>query len=339
MRLPLRSEDRELRDALLKYNRTELYQTCRKVGIPVHPTASVEKMVDCLLGIDVPEARSHAIDEIRYAQMDFLREHRSTLGLQIRCPAQSMERTACFSCVDTQVLSCLLSSGHQDAILRHRKHLNVIQQPPPKDYLPMSNSNIVAASPEDLKSNLKRRRIAEELGISGEGASPEQRKAWFSMTPEQQVAQIEAEYARRGLRGGAAPAAAAPTAQAPAVTEVSTANLQAAQAAAGGGEAAAPATRQPRTTKAKEAAALAPDGSAAAIEALTTRLASVENALVRLAEFSEKQSAEIAGLNRVLYGLAGLSYTSFADANNMPLPEVVSTANSLGEELAAIVGK
>jgi len=202
----------------------------------------------------------------------------------------------------------------------------------------MSNSNIVAASPEDLKSNLKRRRIAEELGISGDAASQEQRKAWFSMSPEQQVAQIEAEYARRGLRGGAGPAAA-PAIQAPAVTEVSTANLQAAQAAAGGSEAAAPTARQPRTTKAKEAAAPASDGSAAVIEALTTRLASVENALVRLAEFSEKQSEQIAGLSRVLYGLAGLSYTSFADTNNMALPEVVATAGSLGEELASIVGK
>lgn len=311
MRLPLRDEDRELRDVLLKYNRTELYQICRKAGIPVHPTASVEKMVDCLLGIDVPDARSHAIDEIRYAQMDFLREHRSTLGLQIRCPAQSMERTACFSCVDTQVLSCLLSSGHQDAILRHRKNLNVIQSPPPKEYLPMSNTAIVAiASDVLLKSNLQRRRVAEQLRLTGDGATQEQRAAWFTLPADQQVSLIEAEYTRLGLRAGSAPAAAAaPAAQAPAVTEVSTASLQAAQAAAGG-EAAAPVARQPRNTKAKEAAVVSDGASAAAVEALTARVASVENALLRLAEFAEKQTEQIASMSRTLNGLAGLDRKS-----------------------------
>lgn len=50
--------------------------------------------------------------------MAFIIDHRKVLESQLTCPAKSMNPKACFSCVDAQVISCLVEN---------KKHLRLIE--------------------------------------------------------------------------------------------------------------------------------------------------------------------------------------------------------------------
>lgn len=106
-------------------NHTELYQLAKRSGAAVMPDLSRDALIRIIIHEDPPPTSAHEIDEWRRAIMRFLIDHRRVLETQITCPAKSFEETACFSCIDTQVLHCLTNNGPENykLIQLHKKAL------------------------------------------------------------------------------------------------------------------------------------------------------------------------------------------------------------------------
>jgi hypothetical protein len=105
-----------------KLNHTELYQMARAAGLVVLPSESKENLIAYVLGEKEPPPIEHGIDMWRNGIMAFLIEHWKQVETQLTCPARSKDPRACYGCVDTQVISCLVSNEtdlHQIRI--HRK--------------------------------------------------------------------------------------------------------------------------------------------------------------------------------------------------------------------------
>lgn len=105
-----------------KLNHSELYQTARSAGLSVLPSESRENLIAYLVGEKEPPPIEHELDMWRNGIMGFLIEHWRQVETQLTCPARSKDPRACYGCVDTQVVSCLVdneSDLHQIRI--HRK--------------------------------------------------------------------------------------------------------------------------------------------------------------------------------------------------------------------------
>lgn len=95
-------------------NDTELYQICRRAGIPVVPSTPREKMVAYLLGLEEPEPIQNPFDQWRLGIMQFLIDHWRVVEAQLACPAKSKDPRSCFQCVDTQVMTCIVQQNEHD---------------------------------------------------------------------------------------------------------------------------------------------------------------------------------------------------------------------------------
>lgn len=105
-----------------RFNDTELYQTAREAGLIVLPSEPREKLIVYLLGEEEPPKIEQNIDMWRNGIMGFLIEHWKQVETQLTCPAKSGDPLACFGCIDTQVISCLVSNeADLYQIRRHRK--------------------------------------------------------------------------------------------------------------------------------------------------------------------------------------------------------------------------
>jgi len=104
-------------------NETELYQICRRAGIPVAPGTSKEKMIALLLGEEEPEEVTNVFDGWRDGIMRFLLDYWSKVESQLTCPAKSGDPKSCYQCVDAQVISCIVQQSPYDQklILLRRK--------------------------------------------------------------------------------------------------------------------------------------------------------------------------------------------------------------------------
>lgn len=95
-------------------NETELYQICRKAGIPVAPTTTKEKMIAYLKGDEDPPNVENVFDGWRDAIMRFLLDHWTIVETQLTCPAKSGDPRSCYQCVDAQVISCVVQQNPHD---------------------------------------------------------------------------------------------------------------------------------------------------------------------------------------------------------------------------------
>jgi hypothetical protein len=95
-------------------NETELYQVCRRVGLPVTPRTSKEEMVSYLLGEKEPPDVENIFDGWRDGIMRFLLDHWSVVESQLSCPAKSGDPRSCYQCVDAQVVSCVVQQNPYD---------------------------------------------------------------------------------------------------------------------------------------------------------------------------------------------------------------------------------
>jgi len=104
-------------------NHSELYQMCRDAQINAHPATPRETLIQLLLGeLEPPPNAPHPIDGWRHGIMGFLLEHWRAIESQLTCPAKSKDPRACFGCVDTQVISCLVTNEADLYRIRlHRK--------------------------------------------------------------------------------------------------------------------------------------------------------------------------------------------------------------------------
>lgn len=104
-------------------NHTELYQLCRNAGIQAHPAMPREELMGLLVS-ELPNfmAPNHPIDSWRHGLAGFVLDHWKTLQNQVTCPLKSADPKACFGCLDTQVVTCLIKNpSNEPLIRRHRK--------------------------------------------------------------------------------------------------------------------------------------------------------------------------------------------------------------------------
>ena len=95
---------------LARCNHTELFQICRKAGIPVLPNYPRELLIALLEGFQEPQPVRHSVDDWRDAIMTFVDEYYAKLRAQLTCPAQTRDPKACYGCVDAQVYACLIEN-------------------------------------------------------------------------------------------------------------------------------------------------------------------------------------------------------------------------------------
>lgn len=103
------------------YNRSELYQTCMRVGIKVRPNEPREAMIAFLEGFEEPPElpdEDHAIHTWRWGLIGFVSDNWEKLATQLTCPMKNLKHPTspdpkpCFGCNDTQVITCLVSNRH-----------------------------------------------------------------------------------------------------------------------------------------------------------------------------------------------------------------------------------
>ena len=109
------------------FNRTELYQLCRKAGMVVDPTTSKKYLAMYLSGELAPPALTkerHTVDSWRYALIDFMSDYWSVLQAQLKCPAKNMKnpdpekevKEPCFGCPDAAVMRCVSTIMYEDKL-------------------------------------------------------------------------------------------------------------------------------------------------------------------------------------------------------------------------------
>lgn len=91
-------------------NYSELYQAAQAAGHQPLPQATPEQLVALLEGLQEPSDEYNPINDLRDAIMAFVLEYWVKLQSQLTCPAKSGDPKACYGCLDTQVVSCLVKN-------------------------------------------------------------------------------------------------------------------------------------------------------------------------------------------------------------------------------------
>jgi len=116
MRSHVFSEAVENCDDLNACNHTELYQTCRRVGLNVHPNMDAAVLRALLEGsVEDLTTDPNPIDEWRDGLMGFLLDNWKRMQSQLFCPAKSGDPKSCYQCVDAQVIHCLTTNQSVEA--------------------------------------------------------------------------------------------------------------------------------------------------------------------------------------------------------------------------------
>lgn len=104
-------------------NHTELYQLCRRLKLNVHPMMPREQLAQVLLGEITFSDIDHPFDFWRHGLAGFVLSHWQKLQNQVSCPLKSQDPLSCFGCLDTQVVSCVVSSPKNEPLIQlHRKY-------------------------------------------------------------------------------------------------------------------------------------------------------------------------------------------------------------------------
>jgi len=101
-----------------RFNHTELYQACRSAGIVCSPREPREKLIAYLESEQEPPPYEHEFDRWRHGIMGFVLEYWKKLEAQLHCPAKSGSPLACFSCVDAQVVCCVVNAKTHENLIR-----------------------------------------------------------------------------------------------------------------------------------------------------------------------------------------------------------------------------
>lgn len=110
-------------ELFVQFNDTELYQMARKAGLTVLPSTTKDLLIEYLLGEVEPPPVVHEIDQWRHGIMGFLLEHWRAMETQLTCPARTKDPRACFNCLDTQVVTCLVQNEKDIHLIRRHKNV------------------------------------------------------------------------------------------------------------------------------------------------------------------------------------------------------------------------
>ena len=119
----MHSPEMLVRDRLQACNHTELYQLCLKARVPASPSMTREQLIDALVGEDPrPMGITNPVDSWRHGLAGFVLDHWKTLQNQVTCPLKSGDPTACFGCLDIQVVTCIIRNPNNEQLIqRYRK--------------------------------------------------------------------------------------------------------------------------------------------------------------------------------------------------------------------------
>jgi len=110
-----------IQEELDRCNHTELYQMCRAKSLNVHPSMSIDNLIDVFINAK-PSSEPNVFDSWRSGLTGFVFEYWKILEPQLTCPIRSKDPTSCWGCLDTQVIACVEgTSQYEDAIRLHRK--------------------------------------------------------------------------------------------------------------------------------------------------------------------------------------------------------------------------
>jgi len=129
-----------IRDFYERCNRTELYQSCMRIGLIISPAEPREKLVSYLLGTETPPPVEHPLHVWRNGLIGLIQDYWTGIEAQLRCPAKELSPPAkegeppkpdpsdiksplaCYRCADTRVIACLVDNApHEELIQLHRK--------------------------------------------------------------------------------------------------------------------------------------------------------------------------------------------------------------------------
>ena len=124
-------------------NDTELHMSCRSAGYDISPDTPRQDMIRMLKGeIEPGEGPVNPVDSWREALMEFLLDHWAQLRAQLQCPAKELEtwteksgfgtlvsrkpglpatRIACRSCLDSQVITCVVKNQTNENLIQIRR--------------------------------------------------------------------------------------------------------------------------------------------------------------------------------------------------------------------------
>lgn len=103
-------------------NHTELYQSCRRLNLPAVPSMSREQLIALLIEEAPLEQPPHVFDSWRHGLAKFVLDHWAVLQNQVSCPLKSQDPLACFGCLDTRVVSCVVGNPKNEHLIQlHRK--------------------------------------------------------------------------------------------------------------------------------------------------------------------------------------------------------------------------
>jgi len=215
-------------------NETELYQRCKKAGMAVRPGTKKEELILYLLGEEKPLPIENEVDSWRIGLIGFLLDYWSMVRAQISCPAKILAEEldkdrprpdwesrvsdyrnpkACFTCLDTQVLSCIIDNETNRSLIQLKK--KPVPVTPSEDSMTVAVATVnIDAAPRDVATLAKLgryqlRRLAETLGVF---TSEKDMSNFLSEPQENQAQTVQAALARhdanRGTNGAQAPMAA-----------------------------------------------------------------------------------------------------------------------------------
>jgi len=103
-------------------NHTELYQMCRELNLPAIPSMTREQLAALMIEEVPADVPPNAFDSWRHGLAGFVLSHWAVLQNQVSCPLRTQDPRACFTCLDTQVVSCVVGNPKNAHLIQlHRK--------------------------------------------------------------------------------------------------------------------------------------------------------------------------------------------------------------------------
>ena len=157
---------RELYDAC---NRTELYQLCMRVGLVVSPAMPREKLVSYLIGDEIPPPLEHPVHVWRNGLIGLIEDYWTGIEAQLRCPAKELgppakegeppkpepsdpkAPLACYRCIDTRVLACLVENAKHESLIQLHRKMHVTPQKDSNDMTMTIGTLTLETAPRTLE--------------------------------------------------------------------------------------------------------------------------------------------------------------------------------------------
>lgn len=237
------------RDFFEACSRTELYQLCMRVGLVVSPAMPREKLVSFLIGDEVPPSLEHPVHVWRNGLIGLIEDYWTGIEAQLRCPAKELgppakegeppkpdpsdpkAPLACYRCVDTRVLACVVENAKHESLIQLHRKMTVSPKKDANDMTMTIGTLTLETAPRTMEGMGMGDGVGRGLlkrlydALVNDGAAPGDEKAMVAFvdatteTRRQLVVQYlqvwDQMKGRAGSQGAVVPAGSAPNAPTP----------------------------------------------------------------------------------------------------------------------------